>query len=376
MTEPTASPVSPPLILQLCPNDHPPFRDICDVYQAAGASLGCQVMTVFFEAPHGEALPDAHYLNVADVRNSRFLAGALRTLCADFERKPLLVVCHRYRAYRIYLASRLRAHRVVTVAHEFRLLARWSRRLGRALFGRHMIFAGVSPAVQQELVQSGPAALCLPNAINLPPFDAALLPRARARAELDLPEGATAASPFTVAVVGRLIPWKRPELAVAALQALDAGDQVQLVFLGDGPMMATLQQQCVGLPVHLAGFHRDARRLLKAFDALLLVSEAREAFGMVALEAMAAGVPVIAGPAPGPRFVLGDHAIYYQREDAREIAAAIEELRSAQMDGRVQEQVQQARQRVEREFSVAALASKLDALFFHQDSTVRDPRNG
>jgi glycosyltransferase involved in cell wall biosynthesis len=356
---------STPLIVQICPNDHPPFRDICAVYQAAAESLGARVLTVFFSAARAEQLPGAHYLNVADSGNNRTLVRALRSLLRkQADRKPLLVVCHRYRSARTFVASRWPAHRVVTVAHEFRLLARWQRRLSRRLFARRMLFAGVSPAVQQELAETVPDALCLPNAIDLPRFDRSLLSRSQARTELGLPALEQAPAPFTIGVIGRLIPWKRPQLALSALSLLDAGDEVQLVFVGEGPLKSSLQQAAGSLPVHLAGFRADARRLLAAFDALLVVSEAREAFGMVVLEAMAAGVPVIAGPAPGPRYVLGDAAIFYQRAQAPEIAAAIAQMRTAREQGEAEQLAEQARQRVATDFSIAALASKLDALFF------------
>ena len=53
------------VILQLSPNDHPPFPDICAVYKAAGESLGCLVATAFFSPPvRGDSVDWAEYLNV------------------------------------------------------------------------------------------------------------------------------------------------------------------------------------------------------------------------------------------------------------------------------------------------------------------------
>lgn len=372
---------APPLILQVCPNDHPPFLDLCAVYQRAGESLGCRVETIFLGEPFDEDSrdgiasaagaaeqsarrqrtqdPHVRYLGVADLSRSRRVVKTFRNATVDLAGEPLLTICHRYRAYRTVIASRLKTKRLVAVAHEYRLLARRQRRLGRRLFARQAMFAGVSEPVHAELAEVVPDALLLPNAIDLPRFDRALLTRDAAREALSLTEG-----PVTIAVLGRLIPWKRPELAIAALRELENRNSVQLVFLGEGPLRSSLEQQASGLPVQFAGFEPKARRLLKAFDALLILSEPREAFGMVALEAMVARVPVIAVPTPGPRFVLGEEAIYTHPEP-NAIAAAIRQLEVSLADGEAAAMTERARLRAEQRFSVAALAARLDDLFFH-----------
>ena len=351
---------APGLIVQLCPNDHPPFRDICAVYEAAGLSLGCRVETVFFSPPLGEPLLGAAYLDVADLTAHKVLVGALQRRLATLDGVPILAVCHRYRAYRVLLASRIYVRQIVTIAHEFGFFKRFQRRLARRLSGRRVLFAGVSPAVVEDLARAVPAPLCLPNGIDLGGFTERLLPAGEARAELGLAEG-----PFTIGVAGRLIPWKRPGLAIDALRHLLPTDSdVALVLLGDGELRETLARDARGLPVHFPGFVPDVRRLFRALDTLLVVSEDREAFGMVALEAMAAGVPVLAGPSPGPRSVLGDAGFYYPAPEPQVIAAALARLRGDIRDGRAAEAVRAGRLRAEREFSVAAVAARLDDLFF------------
>lgn len=349
-----------PLLLQVCTNDHPPFADICETYRSAGESLGCRVETVYL-SPTKQVVPvtGAHYLSGVG-SSQQALVREFRERVRSFDSRPLLSVCHRYRAGRTLVASRIASHRSVTVAHEFGLLDRLQRRLSRRLFARHMLVAGVSPAVQQDLSRTVPDALLLPNVIDLPRFDAALLPREAALAHLGLE-----AQPqtLTVAVVGRLIPWKRPQLAMAALAELGADAGVRLVFLGDGPLLASLRDSSVGLPAHVLGFQPDARSLLNAFDVLLQVSEDREAFGMVALEAMAAGLPVIAQRAPGPEFLLADDA-YYADPDPAAVAAAIRALQRDTDSGVAAARAQAARARVARDFSIAALAARLDDLLF------------
>jgi glycosyltransferase involved in cell wall biosynthesis len=351
---------SQPLILQVCPNDHPPFRDLCATYQQAGESLGCRVETVFLSAPFSETTqPDAHYLSVSD-SGQRRLTKAFRQRLQAIDATPLLTVCHRYRALRTVVASGLTSHLTIAVAHEFGMLKRVQRRVNRLLFARKVLFAGVSPPVQAELSRVVNDALLLPNVIDLPKFDASVLSRDQALAELQLP---AAPDLLTVAVVGRLIPWKRPELALSALRVLDDRQDIRLVFVGDGPLNDALSQQSSGLPVHFVGFKDNARSLLRAFDVLLIVSEDREAFGMVALEAMAAGVPVLAQTAPGPGFVLGENA-YYCAADPASIATGLIQVGEARRNGHTRAVSDAARRRVERDFSVAALAARLDDLFF------------
>lgn len=59
---------------------------------------------------------------------------------------------------------------------------------------------------------------------------------------------------------------------------------------------------------------------------VLLMPSAREAWGMVGVEAMTSGIPVIANPTPGIREALGDAAIYADRDRPAEWKLAIERL--------------------------------------------------
>ncbi len=347
-------------ILQLSPNDHPPFADICGVYARAAESLGCHVETVYLGPAFAEPQPRATYLDLPDLSRVPDAAQALRSSVESTPGAVVLGLCHRYRAYRVLLESAVPVGRFVAIAHEYGFFRRWQRRLRRRLRSRHVLFAGVSPAVQADLARSVPGALCLANGIELDVLEQTLEPRDSARAALGVVPDA-----FAVGVIGRLIPWKQPELAVEALRLLlDRVPHAELVLIGDGEQRAGLEAAAVGLPVVFAGQVTRARRYLRALDALLVVSSPREAFGMAALEAMAAGVPVVAGPAPGPRSVLGDAALYYDAADPMDVAGALarlhQELGSPALEARVQEGVARAR----RQYSVAAVAARLDDLFF------------
>lgn len=343
-------------VLQLAPNDHPPFGDILSVYQRALASLGVSVQTLVLSPTAADPLPDCTYLDLTDLSRVR---AAGRRLSAAVEGSPRLAICHRYRAYRVLRASGLAVPRTVAVAHEFGFFKRLQRRLERRLFARDVMFAGVSPAVQAELAQAVPEPMCLPNALDLNTLQKTGLSKTEALARL----GVAPSDALTIGLVGRLVEKKSPELAIEAVRQLSAGaGAFRLLVIGDGPLRAELEKRAEGLPVTFLGFVPEAKRLFRAFDLLLLTARDVEAFGMVALEAMCARVPVVAGPAPGPQFVLGSTGFYYNRRQPAEIAEAIRGVAQARRAGTLSERGEKALERAEREFSIAALAQRLAAL--------------
>ena len=343
-------------VLQIAPNDHPPFADILAVYQSALKTLGASVQTLVLSPARGTPVPGCTYLDVADLAEVRIAGSRVREAVSGV---PHLALCHRYRAYRVLRASGLPVPRKVAIAHEFGFFKRFQRRLERRLFAREVIFAGVSPAVQAELAEVVPDPLCLPNALDVDAARQACLPRADALARLGVAES----DALTIGLVGRLVEKKSPALAIKAIQELTAaGDSVRLLVIGDGPLREDLERRAQGLPVTFLGFVPAAKQLFKALDLLLLTSQEVEAFGMVALEAMCAGVPVVAGPTPGPQYVLGGTGFYYNQREPAQIAEAVRSVDLARRGGELPDRADTALERAEREISVAALAERLALL--------------
>jgi glycosyltransferase involved in cell wall biosynthesis len=98
---------------------------------------------------------------------------------------------------------------------------------------------------------------------------------------------------------GRLVPVKRVELFLAAARlVLDAHpERYRFYVLGDGPLRGQLEAQASQLQLGgdcvFAGFLPNALPALRHMAALLLTSD-HEGTPMVALEALALGVPVVA----------------------------------------------------------------------------------
>ena len=128
------------------------------------------------------------------------------------------------------------------------------------------------------------------------------LTRAEARAALDLP-----AEPFVCGIVGRVEEDKGRNEALAAILAVrKVAPSALLVFLGpvDGASRwahtCSLRAAAAGAAgaVRLAGNRPDAPRLLRAFDVLLHPSR-HDALPRAVIEAMLAGVPVVASAIGG-----------------------------------------------------------------------------
>lgn len=96
---------------------------------------------------------------------------------------------------------------------------------------------------------------------------------------------------------GRLSVEKRVDRSIEAVAALgERGLPVRLVIAGDGPRRDSLERRARGLPIHFAGYIGDRGTLatLLATADVSLAPGPHETFGLAALEALAAGTPVVA----------------------------------------------------------------------------------
>jgi glycosyltransferase involved in cell wall biosynthesis/tRNA A-37 threonylcarbamoyl transferase component Bud32 len=105
-----------------------------------------------------------------------------------------------------------------------------------------------------------------------------------------------------IASVGRLTAEKRWDDAIEALTRVAARLDFRWIVIGDGPLRAQLQQRVATRGwtdrVRWLGYREDARGLLWGAD-LLLHTSGCEGLSNVLLEAMAAGLPIVATNAGG-----------------------------------------------------------------------------
>ncbi len=114
---------------------------------------------------------------------------------------------------------------------------------------------------------------------------------------------------FTFGAIGRLSAEKGfCVLLEAFAQIVADGSDVQLVILGEGGQRAILEEEVKRLQLEhrvlLPGFVAEAKNYLPLFDAFVMPS-LTEGLPMVLLEAMAAGVPIVATRVGGIPRVLG-----------------------------------------------------------------------
>ncbi len=252
----------------------------------------------------------------------------VRQLCSTF--RPNVVHTHGYRPD-VVGAHVARALGIATVStvHGFTrggAKNRFYEWLQRQALRRFSAVVAVSRQLAAELAQHGVPAHRLHVIPNAFANSTRPLERSAARVALDIPEDR-----FIVGWVGRLSSEKGPDILVEAMARLrDAA--VHAIVIGDGPDARQLEGRARRLGVadrmQWRGVIPEAGRLLPAFDALALSSRT-EGTPIVLLEAMAAGVPIVATRVGGiPDVVTAAEAILIPPEDPAALAAAIEAIRT------------------------------------------------
>ena len=120
-----------------------------------------------------------------------------------------------------------------------------------------------------------------------------------------------------VLTVGRLSPEKNLPLVIDAVERLqDRARAPMLVIVGDGPARADLEERCRSRPfVRLLGVQRgEALRTLYASAGAFVFASAVDTLGLVNLEAMASGLPLLVprGAAIGGSLTDGVTAVLYE----------------------------------------------------------------
>ena len=183
----------------------------------------------------------------------------------------------------------------------------------------------------------------------------------RIRQELGLaPEALVAAS------VAVLRPGKGHDVALDALRRLDERfPELRLLIVGDGPARSEIERRAapLGKAVIMTGHREDVMSILDAVDVLVHPSRV-DAFPTALLEAMAAGVPVLASSVGGiPEIV--EHGrtglLIGPAPDGAAVSHGIERL---MLDTRLRRRLGEAgRQRFERRFTVEGWAERLREVY-------------
>jgi glycosyltransferase involved in cell wall biosynthesis len=170
-----------------------------------------------------------------------------------------------------------------------------------------------------------------------------------------------------VIAAGRLSPEKGFEQFVeaAALIAHDDAD-VGFVLCGDGPGRSLIEDRIAARNLQgrfvLAGFRSDLERLLPHAD-LVVNSSYTEGLPVIVLEALAAGVPVVATAVGGTPEVIDDgvHGYLVPPGDPAVLAQRIGEVLRSDADRRAMGA--HGRQRIREQFTFGVQSEKYQQLF-------------
>jgi len=323
-------------VLQFCHGYDGPFLDCARQYASLFVGKGYRVTTVFLtgaadaEVAAGCASDEVLFLEHSSKAIRGLKIRAIRDLrkivaSRDFS----FCIAHRFKpVYIALLATRLP---VIGVHHAFGDYQRRSRKLFAQIFRWRLSLLGVSDAVRDDMRSSLPKwptgrIQTLYNRIDIEQLQASQFSAEHAREELGLSPSA-----WIVGNVGRLHPDKdQATLLRGFAKALpDLPSNSQLVILGKGRLEQDLKELAlelgIGSQVLFLGQVQDARRYYKAFDVFALSSD-HEPFGMVLLEAMVAGVPLLATSCGGAREVVEGVGVLFPLGDDERLAQGLRHL--------------------------------------------------
>lgn len=167
--------------------------------------------------------------------------------------------------------------------------------------------------------------------------------------------------------VGRLVPYKGLSVLIDAASKMNAKARFKIV--GDGPLSADMQalvaEKGLGDCFDFEGKVSESRlnELYAAADVFCLPSVNRlEAFGVVLLEAMRAGLPTVAADIPGSGVPWVNSAgVTFKVGDAASLAEALDSTLGS--SEKLSELSQVARQRFAQHFTSAEMSSKFLKLY-------------
>lgn len=316
-------------VLQFCHGYDMPFCDIAKQYAALFQRTAYRVVTVFLTGERNADIANTVGGTVIFLENtSRQIRGMklkqivqLKQLHARYH--FAFAIAHRFKP--LYISTHIKGLPVIGVHHAYGDYKRWTRRLYIYRHEKHPLYLlGVSNAIRDDvrksLVKSDKNHIqTLYNAIDVDNITATLLSKQDALKKLNLPEKA-----FVFANVGRLHPEKDQSTLISAFSKvhLSLPDSV-LVIVGTGRLAQQLKQQAETLgisdKVFFSGRIPNVATYFRAFDCFVLSSD-HEPFGMVLLEAMVAGVPIICSNCGGGPEVVGATGELFDLKNTAQLA--------------------------------------------------------
>lgn len=278
----------------------------------------CELVLYQFEGPYVDQVPPG--AEVVNLKASRTM-GALLPLASYLRRRRPRVLISSFihtniiaawakSLSRVDLNLILTFHNMTSVEmsqYTWRQLPGISRFLMRMVYPRVRNLVGVSEGVSRNLEE---VCLLKPGSVKTiyNPCNLEYV-KARAAEGVDHPWFEPGQPPVILGV-GRMVAQKNFPLLVEAVALVRKERRVRLMILGDGedrPVLTRLaEERGLGEDFSFPGFMTNPFPHMAAADLLALPST-HEGFGLVLVEAMSLGTPVVAADSPfGPAEVLGN----------------------------------------------------------------------
>jgi glycosyltransferase involved in cell wall biosynthesis len=206
----------------------------------------------------------------------------------------------------------------------------WMDRLITRIPAAGVLACSQAAAEAQRQLRPERSIIVVYPAVDLSAFDPDSLPTpVEARRQLGLPENGP-----LIGMVGLLQRWKGMHTLIQAMpQILERYPEASAVIVGgrhelepdyEDELRKLIRRRGLQDRVWLARFQTDIPRWMRAMDVVVHASD-REPFGVVVLEAMALGKPVVAGAEGGPREIIteGVDGLLAPYEDVETLARQI-----------------------------------------------------
>lgn len=221
----------------------------------------------------------------------------------------------------------------------------------------------VAPLIEARSGFPANQILYLPNGVPNPlgRFDG--VDRSHFRATLGISDRAV-----VIGSTGRLVPVKGFELAIEATAKLAChAREIHLVLVGDGESRPDLKDLAeslgIGNRVHFVGYQNDVGPWLKMFDLFLNTSKS-EAMSLSVLEAMAVGLPIVAGDVGDNRDMVLGHEMCGRILESRDVSSLAESIIAVVSDSALAKQYgENARRVYEQHFSIRAMVNLHDEVY-------------
>ncbi len=236
---------------------------------------------------HSVPVIDFSLTNSADIRAIFRLRSILRATSAD-----VLIVNLGKDCWPATITAKLAGKRIVLIGHRADRLKRVTRWL---LIDHVNRIVAVSRFIRDWMVGYGipfEKIQVIHNAVDFREFTSLYSERDQARKEFRIQ-----ADDVVIGFVGAMTEGKGIFELLKAFNVLAFGHpRLKLLYVGYGPDMEEIKKEAQVLRgrVIFAGHRKDVARMYSSMDIFVLPSTSREAFGMVLIEAMSMGKPVIA----------------------------------------------------------------------------------